>query len=123
MAYSFTEKKRIRKDFRKLVETMEVPFLLSTQIDSYRQFLQADIPPHKRQDSGLHGAFRSVFPMSSYNGAAALEYVGYRLDEPAFDEKECRVRSMTYAASLKVTTRLVIYDRDSTDRKVKAIRE
>ena len=123
MAYSFTEKKRIRKDFRKLVETMEVPFLLSTQIDSYRQFLQADIPPHKRQDSGLHGAFRSVFPMSSYNGAAALEYVGYRLDEPAFDEKECRVRSMTYAAPLKVTTRLVIYDRDSKDRKVKDIRE
>ena len=123
MAYSFTEKKRIRKDFRKLVETMEVPFLLSTQIDSYRQFLQADTPPHQRQGSGLHGAFQSVFPMASYNGAAALEYVGYRLDEPAFDEKECRVRSMTYAAPLKVTTRLVIYDRDSKDRKVKDIRE
>jgi len=123
MAYSFTEKKRFRKDFRKQVETMEIPYLLATQIDSYRHFLQAEVPPHKRQDAGLHAAFKSVFPMASYNGAAALEYVSYRLDEPVFEEKECRVRSMTYAAPLKVVTRLVIYDRESKVKKVKDIRE
>jgi DNA-directed RNA polymerase subunit beta len=123
MAYSFTQKKRIRKDFRKQVETLEVPYLLATQIDSYRQFLQAEAHPDKRADLGLHAAFKSVFPMMSYSGSAALEYVSYRLDEPVFDEKECRVRGMTYAAPLKVKTKLVIYDRESKEKKVKEIRE
>src|SRR5581483_3327416 len=113
MAYSFTEKKRIRKDFRKQVETLEVPFLLATQIDSYREFLQADASPSHRKDMGLHTAFKSVFPMMSYNGAAALGYVKYRLDEPVFDEKECRVRGLTYAAPLKVTVNLVLYDKEA----------
>src|SRR3546814_19479483 len=99
MAYSFTEKKRIRKDFSKLKETLEIPYLLATQIDSYRHFLQAETQPSKRKDSGLQASFKSVFPMTSYNGAAALEFVKYRFDEPAFDEQECRVRGMTYAAS------------------------
>src|SRR5438874_2707647 len=111
MTYSFTEKKRLRKDFRKQVETLEVPYLLATQIESYRQFLQAGITADKRGEVGLHAAFRSVFPMVSYNGAAALEYGSYRLDEPVFDEKECRIRGLTYSAPLKVKTRLVIYDR------------
>jgi len=123
MSYSFTEKKRIRKDFRKQVETLEVPYLLATQIDSYLQFLQADKAPEKRSESGLHAAFKSVFPMQSYSGNAALEYGSYRLDEPVFDEKECRVRGMTYAAPLKVKTKLVIYDRESKEKKVKEIRE
>jgi DNA-directed RNA polymerase subunit beta len=123
MTYSFTEKKRIRKDFRKQVETLEVPYLLATQIDSYLQFLQADKAPEKRGENGLHAAFKSVFPMQSYSGNAALEYVSYRLDEPVFDEKECRVRGMTYAAPLKVKTKLVIYDRESKEKKVKEIRE
>ncbi|MBI3171021.1 MAG: DNA-directed RNA polymerase subunit beta, partial [Hydrocarboniphaga effusa] len=125
MAYSFTEKKRIRKDFRKQVETLEIPYLLATQIDSYRQYLQADVAPDKRAPRGLHAAFRSVFPMVSYTGFAALEYVSYRLDEPVFDEKECRVRGMTYAAPIKVKTKLVIYDREApkNEKKVKEIRE
>jgi DNA-directed RNA polymerase subunit beta len=123
MSYSFTEKKRIRKDFRKQVETLEVPYLLATQIDSYRQFLQAEATPEKRLEAGLQAAFRSVFPMVSYNGAAALEFVSYRLDEPVFDEKECRIRGLTYSAPLKVKTRLVIYDRESKEKKVKDIRE
>ena len=123
MTYSFTEKKRIRKDFRKQAETLPVPYLLATQIDSYRQFLQAEAHPDKRADLGLHAAFKSVFPMMSYSGSAALEYVSYRLDEPVFDEKECRVRGMTYAAPLKVKTKLVIYDRESKEKKVKEIRE
>ncbi len=125
MAYSFTEKKRIRKDFRKQVETLEIPYLLATQIDSYRQYLQADVALDKRAPRGLHAAFRSVFPMVSYTGFAALEYVSYRLDEPVFDEKECRVRGMTYAAPIKVKTKLVIYDREApkNEKKVKEIRE
>ncbi|MBI2383450.1 MAG: DNA-directed RNA polymerase subunit beta [Gammaproteobacteria bacterium] len=123
MAYSFTEKKRIRKDFRKQVETLEVPYLLATQIDSYREFLQQGLTHGQRKDLGLHAAFKSVFPMVSYNGAAALEYVSYRLDEPVFDEKECRVRGMTYAAPLKVKTRLVIFDRESKEKRVKDVRE
>jgi DNA-directed RNA polymerase subunit beta len=123
MAYSFTEKKRIRKDFSKQGEALEVPFLLATQLDSYREFLQAGVSPAQRRDSGLHAAFKTVFPMTSYNGAAALEYVKYRLDEPVFDEKECRVRGLTYAAPLKVVVRLVIFDRESKEKKVKDVRE
>ena len=123
MAYSFTEKKRIRKDFRKQTETMEVPYLLTTQIDSYRDYLQAGIIPSKRKDAGLQAAFKSVFPMVAYNSSAALEFVKYRFDEPGFDEKECRIRGLTYAAPLKVTTRLAIFDRESKEKKVKDIRE
>ncbi|MDN5873052.1 MAG: DNA-directed RNA polymerase subunit beta, partial [Sinobacteraceae bacterium] len=123
MSYSFTEKKRIRKDFSKQPEILPIPYLLATQLESYRLFLQAEVPPHKRLENGLHAAFSSTFPMVSYNGAAALEYVSYRLDRPAFDETECRVRGMSYAAPLKVVTRLIIYDRDSKKKKVKDIRE
>ena len=123
MAYSFTEKKRIRKDFSKLKETLEIPYLLATQIDSYRTFLQAEIQPSKRRDLGLQASFKSVFPMVSYNNAAALEFVKYRLDEPVFEEKECRVRGMTYAAPIKVTVKLVIFDRESKEKKVKEVRE
>jgi DNA-directed RNA polymerase subunit beta len=123
MTYSFTEKKRIRKDFSKQIDTLEVPYLLATQIDSYRHFLQAEMAPGQRGDVGLHAAFKSVFPMISYNNAAALEYVSYRLEEPVFDEKECRVRGLTFAAPLKVKTRLVIYDRESKEKRIKDIRE
>ena len=123
MAYSFTEKKRIRKDFRKLESTLEVPFLLATLIDSYRQFLQVELPPEQRQATGLHAAFNSIFPMTSYSGSAALEYVSYRLGNPVFDEQECRIRGMTYSAPLRVVVRLVIYDKDSKTKTVKDVRE
>ena len=82
MAYSFTEKKRIRKDFGKRPSILEVPFLLATQINSYRAFLQAGKPADARDDVGLHTAFKSVFPIVSYSGNAMLEYVSYRLGEP-----------------------------------------
>ena len=85
MAYSFTEKKRIRKDFGKRSSILEVPFLLATQIESYKGFLQADTQPDERDDLGLHAAFKSVFPIVSYSGNAALEYVSYRLGDTAFD--------------------------------------
>jgi len=125
MAYSFTEKKRIRKDFGKLPGILKVPYLLSIQIDSYAQFLQDKVPPEERQDVGLHAAFKSVFPIVSYSGNAALEYVSYRLGEPVFDVKECQLRGLTYAAPLRVLVRLVIYDKESSGakKKVKDIRE
>ncbi|WP_341920421.1 DNA-directed RNA polymerase subunit beta [Hydrocarboniphaga effusa] len=123
MAYTFTAKKRIRKDFSKLTDTLEIPFLLATQIDSYREFLQAETPHGKRKEVGLHAAFKSVFPMSSYNGGATLEYVKYRLDEPVFEEVECRVRGLTFASPLKVTVRLVIFDRESKEKRIKDVRE
>jgi DNA-directed RNA polymerase subunit beta len=88
--YSFTEKKRIRKNFGKRRSILEVPFLLAIQVDSYREFLQENADPAKRDDKGLHAALKSVFPIVSYSGNAALEYVGYKLGEPPFDERECR---------------------------------
>ena len=90
MAYSFTEKKRIRKDFGKLSESMGLPYLLAIQVDSYNKFLQTEAGADDRDESGLHAAFRSVFPIVSYSGSAALEYVDYRLGEPAFDVKGLR---------------------------------
>ncbi|TVS12055.1 MAG: DNA-directed RNA polymerase subunit beta [Wenzhouxiangella sp.] len=119
MSYSFTEKKRIRKDFGKHPQVLEVPFLLSTQIDSYKQFLQVEVSEHQRQEIGLHGALSSVFPIASYSGNAALEYVSYRLGDPEFDVTECKLRGMSYGAPLRVTVRLVIYDKDSPARNKK----
>jgi DNA-directed RNA polymerase subunit beta len=121
--YSFTEKKRIRKDFGKRPPVLDVPFLLAIQVDSYREFLQADADPNGREDKGLHAALRSVFPISSYSGSAALEYVNYRLGEPAFDERECRSRGMSYGAPLRVTVRLVIYDKESSNKAIKYVKE
>jgi DNA-directed RNA polymerase subunit beta len=121
--YSFTEKKRIRKDFGKRGSILEVPFLLAIQVDSYREFLQENIDPAKREDRGLHAALKSVFPITSYNGYASLEYVGYKLGEPAFDERECRNRGLSYGAPLRVTVRLVIYDRESSSKAIKYVKE
>jgi DNA-directed RNA polymerase subunit beta len=121
--YSFTEKKRIRKNFGKRRSILEVPFLLAIQVDSYREFLQADADPARRDDRGLHAALKSVFPIVSYNGYAALEYVGYKLGEPVFDERECRNRGLSYGAPLRVTVRLVIYDKESSSKAVKYVKE
>ena len=123
MAYSFTEKKRIRKDFGRLSESMGLPYLLAIQVDSYNNFLQTDADATDRDESGLHSAFRSVFPIVSYSGSAALEYVDYRLGEPAFDVKECVLRSITYAAPLRVKVRLIIYDKESSNKSVKDVKE
>ena len=123
MNYSFTEKKRIRKDFGKRQSVLPVPYLLQMQIDSYKGFLQAAVDASKREDSGLHGALKSVFPISSYSGNAALEYVSYRLGDPVFDVKECKLRGMSYGAPLRVLVRLVIYDKESSNKAVKYIKE
>ena len=123
MAYSFTERKRVRKDFGKISESMEMPYLLAIQVESYDKFLQRGVPASKRREVGLHAAFRSVFPIVSYSGNAALEYVDYQLGEPAFDVKECILRSITYAAPLRVKVRLIIYDRESSSKAIKDIKE
>jgi DNA-directed RNA polymerase subunit beta len=123
MAYSFTERKRIRKDFGKLAEKMDLPYLLAIQTDSYSKFLQVGTGAEDRAESGLHAAFKSVFPIVSYSGSAELEYVDYRLGEPIFDVKECVSRSITYAAPLRVKVRLIIYDKESSSKKVKDVKE
>ncbi|RFA31603.1 DNA-directed RNA polymerase subunit beta [Alkalilimnicola ehrlichii] len=122
MAYSFTEKKRIRKDFGKLPKILEVPYLLATQLESYRDFLQEEREAGSRDDRGLHAAFKSVFPISSYSGNASLEYVSYRIGEPGFDVKECQLRGLTYAAPLRVLVRLILREKDAA-QTVKDIKE
>src|SRR3982750_3336596 len=126
MAYSFTEKTRIRKNFGKQGSILETPYLLAIQLDSYKTFLQANKAEEKREDIGLHAAFKTVFPISSYSGNAILEYVSYRLGDPVFDVKECQLRGLTYAAPLRVKVRLVVYDKEPstpTKKTVKDIRE
>ena len=113
MAYTFTEKKRIRKDFGKRSSILDVPYLLAIQRDSYRDFLQEGVAADECAERGLHAAFRSVFPIESYSGDAALEYVNYRLEKPTFDVSECQLRGKTYAASLRVTLRLVLYEKET----------
>jgi DNA-directed RNA polymerase subunit beta len=123
MAYSYTEKKRIRNDFGKLPQVMDLPYLLAIQMDSYRNFTQIDIPNEDRIEAGLHAAFKSVFPIVSYSGNAGLEYVDYNLGKPIFDEEECKLRSVTYGCSLRVRVRLMIYDKDSSYKTIKEIKD
>ena len=123
MAYSYTEKKRIRKDFGKLTRAMDIPYLLAIQVESYQEFLQDQITPEERIGKGLHAAFKSVFPIVSYSGSAALEYVSYRLGKPPFDVRECQLQSVTYAVPLRVKVRLIIYDKDSSNKAIKDIKE
>jgi DNA-directed RNA polymerase subunit beta len=123
MAYSYTEKKRIRKNFGKLPSAMDIPYLLSIQVDSYRQFTQDGVAAEDRLDQGLHAAFKSVFPIVSYSGKAVLEYVSYELGKPVFDVKECQLRGSTYSVSLRVKVRLILFDKESTTQTIKDIKE
>ncbi len=113
MAYSFTEKKRIRNSFGKRWDVLDVPYLLTTQVDSYKRFLQSEVALAQRLDEGLHAALRSVFPITSHSGHAVLEYVDYWLGEPTFDVKECQQRGANYAAPLRVLVQLILYDKES----------
>ena len=125
MPYSYAEKKRIRKEFGNLPNILDVPYLLTVQVNSYREFLQQDTKPQTRKDRGLEAAFKSVFPIASVSGYSELHYVSYRLGEPAFDENECHIRGVTYAAPLRVKLRLVIYDKEAPveDKVIKDVRE
>ncbi|MBK2125560.1 DNA-directed RNA polymerase subunit beta [Fangia hongkongensis] len=125
MPYSYAEKKRIRKEFGNLPNILDVPYLLAIQVNSYKEFLQRDAKVKDRKDIGLEAAFKSVFPIVSLSGYSELHYVSYRLGEPVFDENECHIRGVTYAAPLRVKLRLVIYDKDAPaeDKVIKDIRE
>jgi DNA-directed RNA polymerase subunit beta len=123
MAYSFTEKKRIRKSFGKLPDVMDLPYLLAIQLDSYKNFTQAGVASEDRKHTGLHAALKSIFPIVGYSGHAALEYVDYVLGKPAFDVEECKLRGVTFSVPLRVRVRLVIYDKESTNKAIKDIRE
>ncbi|EKE79381.1 DNA-directed RNA polymerase subunit beta [Idiomarina xiamenensis] len=119
MAYSYSEKKRIRKDFGKRPHVLEVPYLLSIQLDSFKKFIDAD----PDGTYGLEAAFRSVFPIASYSGNSELQYVSYQLGEPAFDVNECQIRGITYSAPLRVKLRLVLFDKEAAAGTVKDIKE
>ncbi|MDR0715978.1 MAG: DNA-directed RNA polymerase subunit beta, partial [Azoarcus sp.] len=123
MAYSYTEKKRIRKSFAKRAAVPDAPFLLATQIDSFADFLQAETPAGERENRGLQAAFTSIFPISSHSGNARLEFVEYMLGEPVFDVKECQQRGLTFASPLRARVRLVIMDREAPKDTIKEVKE
>src|SRR3954453_8402541 len=123
MTYSVTEKQRIRKSFAKRAAVLDVPFLLATQINSYAEFLQAEVNAGERQPSGLESAFTSVFPISSHSGNARFEYVSYALGEPPFDVVECQQRGLTFASPLRAKVRLTIMDREASKPTVKEVKE
>ena len=126
MSYSYTEKKRIRKDFSKLPEVLTIPNLLQVQVESYRRFLQDDAAPGKREDDGIQAVLNAVFPIISHSEHVELHCQGYRLGDPVFNVRECQKRGQTYMAPLHVGTRLLIYKRDTPKgepRKIKEVRE
>ena len=103
-------KLRFRKSFAKIPTIMDVPNLIEIQKHSYEKFLQADVAPEKREDTGLQGVFKSVFPIKNYNETSSLEFISYTLGSPKYDIQECRQKELTYAAPLKVLIRLVVFD-------------
>ena len=123
MGYNFTEKKRIRKSFAKKTSLLDVPYLLKTQLASYKAFLQKDNPNGARKTEGLQAAFESVFPISSHNGFARLDFVEYALGESMFDVRECQQRGLTFASPLRAKVRLVLMDREAAQPTVKEVKE
>jgi len=123
MSYSFTEKKRLRKSFAKRESVQEIPYLLAMQLESYKAFLQAEIPADKRTEDGLQSTFASVFPIISHSGNARLDYVSYQLGAEPFDVKECQQRGLTFAAPLRVKVRLTIMDKEASKPTIKEVKE
>src|SRR5512140_1743847 len=121
--YTFTEKKRIRKSFAKRASVLQVPFLLETQLASYRAFLQEFTKGDERKNEGLQAAFTSIFPISSHSGNARLEFVSFSLLPPAFDVVECQQRGLTYCSALRAKVRLVIMDREAPKDTIKEVKE
>ncbi len=125
MASLFSENRRIRKEFSKIATPVEIPNLIDLQRKSYEKFLQADIPPQKRETMGLQSVFKSVFPIEDFNKTASLEFESYSLERPKYDVGECRQRGMTFAAPLKITVRLVVFevDEEAGTRNIRDIKE
>src|SRR6266550_2467684 len=115
---------RVRKNLGRVKQIIEVPNLIDIQKSSYDKFLQTNVPPNTRQEVGLQAVFRSVFPIKDFKGTSELVFVSYNLEKPKYDVDECRQRGMTFAAPIKVTTQLMIYDtRDGGERIVRDIKE
>lgn len=127
MTYSFTNKKRIRKSFNKRELLIKNPDLLAIQMESFNQFLQADEEQKNRKDIGIHAVFKSVFPITAINGYAELEYVDYKLQGVKYSVGECKLRGITYASPLRVTLKLVLFDKNKSTlkskRKIKEVKE
>ncbi|MDA0759592.1 MAG: DNA-directed RNA polymerase subunit beta [Proteobacteria bacterium] len=123
MSYSYTEKRRIRKNFGRLPKVMELPKLIKTQLDSYAQFLQQHVEVGARENKGLEEVFQTLFPITSVSGNAALEYVSYQLGKPGFTVQECLIQGLSYSVPLRITVRLVIYDRETNFQDVKDVKE
>ena len=125
MSLTFTARKRIRKSFGRIAEVAAMPNLIEVQKSSYDKFLQADIPEAERGDSGMNGVFQSVFPIKDFAETAELHYVKFNLEDPKYDVEECQQRGMTYAAPLKVTLRLIVFevDEDTQAKSVLDIKE
>ncbi len=122
MATSFTGRKRVRKSFGRIPEVAQMPNLIEVQRSSYDQFLQMDVPVDQRQHVGLQEVFRSVFPIQDFSERAELDFVQYELEEPKYDVEECQQRGMTFAAPLKVTLRLTVFDIEE-ETGLKSIRD
>ena len=122
MAQSFVEKKRIRKSFGRIGDAAPMPNLIQVQKDSYEQFLQRHTPAAERINDGIEAVFKSVFPITDFTETAVLEYVSYEFEDPKYDTEECQQRDMTYAAPLKVTLRLAVFEVDE-DTGAKSIRD
>ena len=116
---------QLRKEFGKIPHTLPIPNLLNLQVDSYRRFLQDSVPPASREDIGLEGVFRSVFPIEDFNRTASLEYVSYEIGVPKYDEDECISKGLTYETPIRIKVRLVVYDVDeeSEARTIRDIKE
>ena len=125
MALSFTAKKRIRKSFGNIPETVQMPNLIEIQRSSYEQFLMMHTPASERKGEGLDAVFRSVFPIKDFNERSVLEYVSYEFEPPKFDTEECMQRDLNYAAPLKVKLRLIVFetDEDTGAKSIKDIKE
>ena len=123
MSYSYTEKRRIRKNFGRLPKVMKLPKLIETQLDSYTQFLQQHVEAGARENKGLEEVFQTLFPITSVSGNAALEYVSYELGRPGYTVQECLIQGLSYSAPLRIVVRLVIYDRDTNFQEVKDVKE
>src|ERR1700757_5502399 len=113
MAFQVANNLRFRRSFGRIKKIIDLPYLIEIQKNSYDLFLQKDLAPTQRQNLGLQGVFQSVFPIKDFNETASLEFVSYALGDPKYSVDECHERGMTFAAPLKVTIQLVIWDVDA----------
>lgn len=119
MVYSYTEKKRIRKNFGKHQKTLEVPYLLSVQLDSFQKFINKD----PKGQYGLEAAFRSIFPIKNNNNNYELHYISYYLGEYCFNVNECQARGLTFSAPLRAKLRLIVYEKEKCKKKIRYVKE